>query len=60
MSSDPLIIWVVLSVVWVVVFLYVVDRVQKSKGNRESEMDKRVRVLEEENKRLREKDKDEA
>lgn len=40
MSSDPLIIWVVLSVIWVVLALYGIDRMQKSKGKREYDMEK--------------------
>ena len=59
MSSDPLIIWVVLSVIWIVLVLYGIDRMQKSKGNHESEMEKRIQRLEEENKRLKDKEKDE-
>lgn len=59
MSFDPLIIWVVFSVIWIVLVLYGIDRMQKSKGNRESEMEKRIQQLEEENKRLKENEKDE-
>ncbi len=59
MSFDPPIIWVVFSVIWIVLVLYGIDRMQKSKGNRESEMEKRIQQLEEENKRLKENEKDE-
>ena len=45
-------IWVILSVIWIVLFLYVIDRMQKSKRSSESEMEKRVQKLEEENKKL--------
>lgn len=38
MSSYPLIIWAALSVIWLIVVLYGVDRVQKSKSNHQSEM----------------------
>ena len=52
MSSSPMFIWVILSVIWIVLFLYVIDRMQKSKRNNESEMEKRIQKLEEENKKL--------
>lgn len=52
MSSSPMFIWVILSVIWIVLFLYVIDRMQKSKGSNESEMEKRIQKLEEENKKL--------
>ena len=59
MSSYPLIIWAALSVIWLIVVLYGVDRVQKSKSNHQSEMEKKIRHLEEENQRLKEKEKEE-
>ncbi|WP_341960258.1 hypothetical protein NM897_10415 [Planococcus maritimus] len=52
MSSSPMFIWVILSVIWIVLFLYVIDRMQKSKRSNESEMEKRIQKLEEENKKL--------
>jgi preprotein translocase subunit YajC len=52
MSSSPMFIWVILSVIWIVLFLYVIDRMQKSKRSNESEMEKRIQRLEEENKKL--------
>ncbi len=52
MSSSPMFIWVILSGIWIVLFLYVIDRMQKSKRSSESEMEKRIQKLEEENKKL--------
>lgn len=60
MSSSPMVIWIALSVIWFILFLYAIDRMQKSKRNSESETERRIRRLEEENKRLKEKEKDEA
>ncbi|MFP3321645.1 hypothetical protein R0K05_00995 [Planococcus sp. SIMBA_160] len=60
MSSYPLIIWIALSVIWFIVFLYTVDRIQKSKSSQTAEMEKRMRFLEEENRRLKEQEKDEV
>ncbi|ANU17125.1 hypothetical protein BBI11_08875 [Planococcus maritimus] len=60
MSSYPLIIWIALSVIWFIVFLYTVDRIQKSKSSQTAEMEKRIRFLEEENRRLKEQEKDEV
>ncbi|WP_195913920.1 hypothetical protein [Planomicrobium sp. YIM 101495] len=52
MSSSPMFIWVILSVIWIVLFLYVIDRMQKSKRSNDSEMEKRIQKLEEENKKI--------
>ena len=60
MSSYPLIIWIALSVIWFIVFLYTMDRIQKSKSSQTAEMEKRMRFLEEENRRLKEQEKDEV
>lgn len=59
-SSYLLIIWVALSVIWFIVFLYTMDRIQKSKSSQRAEMEKRIRFLEEENWRLKEQEKDEV
>ena len=60
MSSYPLIIWIALSAIWFIVFLYTVDRIQKSKSSQTAEIEKRMRFLEEENRRLKEHEKDEV
>lgn len=60
MSSYPMIIWAALSVIWLILFLYGVDRIQKSKSTRKSETEKRIQNLEEENQRLKEKEKREG
>lgn len=52
MSFSPMVTWIVLSIIWIILFLYVIDRMQKSKKNNEFEKEKRIQELEEKNKRL--------
>ncbi|WP_113930623.1 hypothetical protein [Bacillus sp. P14.5] len=50
-SSSLIFVWVILSILWIVIFLVIVDKFQKSKRNNELKNERRLSELEEENKK---------
>lgn len=52
-SSSLIIVWVILSVVWLIIVLVIIDKFQKSRRRNTLNNTKRIRELEEKNKIFR-------